>query len=68
VKFAQQVLMRDRQAMFNSWLTALIRDENVNFGTLRSHDQQQQPEAEDASDSGATPEQTQPPAQTPAKS
>ncbi len=68
VKFAQQVLMRDRQAMFNSWLTALIRDENVNFGTLRSREQQQQPEAEDTSDSGATPEQAQPPAQTPAKS
>ena len=67
VRFAQQVLLRDRQAMFNSWLTAVIRDENVNFGRLRSREQQQQTEAEETPDSGATAEPTQP-AQPPAKS
>ena len=41
--FAQQVLQRDRQAMYRSWVSALIRNERVNFGRLRSREQQPEP-------------------------
>ena len=67
MRFAQEVLQRDRQAMFNSWIAAVIRDENVNFGRMRSREQQQ-PEPEGTPETDTTPDQTQPSTQAPAKS
>jgi len=58
--FAQQVLQRDRQAMFSSWLAALIRSEQVNFGPLRSRERQPEP-AETPETEPAQPAPPQPP-------
>jgi peptidyl-prolyl cis-trans isomerase D len=62
--FAQQVLQRDRQAMYQSWVSALIRSERVNFGRLRSREQQ--PEPVEAPEAEPTPAPV--PAPAPAKS
>jgi peptidyl-prolyl cis-trans isomerase D len=62
-EFAQQVLQRDRRAMLGSWVSALVRSEQVDFGRLRSREQQPEP-AEPPEDEPAPPV----PAPAPAKS
>jgi len=70
-EFAQEVLQRDRQAMFSSWVSALARSEQVDFGLLRSR--QQQPEPVEAPEAEPAPPASSPapataPAPAPAKS
>jgi peptidyl-prolyl cis-trans isomerase D len=48
-KFAQQILQRDRQAVFNAWVSEVVHREGVDFGSLPSHEQP-------PPDSGETPE------------
>jgi len=68
--FTQQVLQRQRQAVFSSWISALIRSEQVNFGHLRSRERQVRPaETPEAAPEQPAPSQPAPaPAQAPANS
>ncbi len=52
-KFAQQILQRDRQAVFNSWISALLHSEGVDFGRMPSREQQQPAETQDSDSSPA---------------
>jgi peptidyl-prolyl cis-trans isomerase D len=54
-KFAQQILQQNRQALFQSWINALAREQNVNMGRQRSRPSPtEQPESE----TNAAPEKT----------
>ena len=48
-EMAQQLLQRDQQAMFSAWLSAIVQDEQVNFGRVRRRPTPQpESEAEEA--------------------
>jgi peptidyl-prolyl cis-trans isomerase D len=42
-KLLQQALQRNRQALFNDWVNALVREEQVDFGRMRSRPAQPEP-------------------------
>lgn len=56
-KFAQEILQRDRQAVFNAWVTALVHNEGVDFGSMPSREQQAPAETPD-SDTAPAPDGT----------
>ncbi len=47
-KWAQRVLQQNRQALFQAWVSTLIRDQGVTFGRQRSRPAPEQPESEPA--------------------
>jgi peptidyl-prolyl cis-trans isomerase D len=65
-QLAEQILQRNRQALFQDWLTAVIRDEQVNFGRQRSQPQPVEQPSEEETIPPVEPAATPPPA--PAKS
>jgi len=44
-KFTQELVQRDRQAVFNSWVSALFHSEGVDMGSMPSREQQPATEA-----------------------
>jgi peptidyl-prolyl cis-trans isomerase D len=57
-EFVQQLLQRDRQMLFSSWLNSLVRTEQVTFGPTRSQPQQPQPEEAPEAEPAAAPTST----------